>query len=215
LETSLVPRCILSAPKDRAQAGSLAAVGEPVRARNSVPRSSLIVVDPFASRGRRDTVIAWTFLIVQVALLAAILLLPGGDAWEVPLWLGRSAVAVEAIGLVVLLVGLINLGRSLTPLPTPVAHGKLRTDGLYRFVRHPIYSGVIALTVGSAVRSGSRAVAVATVGLAVWFAVKARWEERKLRERYPEYAAYAAGTPAFVPFWPKRVGPPGNRSPER
>ncbi len=152
---------------------------------------------------------AWTFVIVQVALLAAILLLPGGDAWKVPLWLDRSALAVEAIGLAVLLIGLINLGRSLTPLPTPVPHGKLRSDGLYRFVRHPIYSGVIALTVGSAIRSGSGAVAVATVGLAAWFAVKARWEERKLRERYPEYAAYAARTPAFLPFWPKRARPPG------
>lgn len=160
-------------------------------------------MDPSASRGRRDTVIAWTFVMVQGALIAAILLLPGGSAWTVPLWLDRSAGAVEAIGLAVLLVGLINLGRSLTPLPIPVPHGKLRSDGLYRFVRHPIYSGVIALTVGSAIRSESVTVAAATVGLAGWFAIKARWEERKLRERYPGYAEYAARTPAFVPFWPK------------
>jgi protein-S-isoprenylcysteine O-methyltransferase Ste14 len=159
---------------------------------------------------RRDTAVAWTFVIVQAALLAAIVFLPGGDTWTPPLWLDRSARALQGIGLIVLLAGLINLGRSLTPLPTPVPHGKLRSDGLYRFVRHPIYGGVIALTFGSAIPSGSVPVAAATVGLAAWFTLKARWEERKLRERYPDYAAYAARTPRFVPFWPTHGEGPGS-----
>ena len=158
------------------------------------------------AEGDRDTVIAWTFVIVQVALLAAILLLPTGDAWRAPIGLERSARGLQGIGLVVLLAGVVNLGRSLTPMPIPVPHGRLRSDGLYRFVRHPIYSGVIALTVGSAIPSGSVPVAVSTVALAGWFTMKARWEETKLRERYPEYAAYAARTPRFVPFWPTLAG---------
>jgi protein-S-isoprenylcysteine O-methyltransferase Ste14 len=174
-------------------------------------------MSPFAKADHgdgRDLVIAWMFVIVQAALLAAILLLPGGNTWTVPVWLDRCALIIEAIGMVSLVIGLINLGRSLTPLPIPVHHGKLRADGLYRFVRHPIYGGVIAFTIGSAIRSGSVPVAAATVALAGWLAVKARWEEGKLRDRYPDYVAYAARTPAFVPFWPKRRIAPGGSSPE-
>lgn len=43
---------------------------------------------------------------------------------------------------------------------------------------------------------------VLVVGLAVLFMAKARWEEARLRERYPGYADYARRTPRFVPGWP-------------
>ncbi len=154
----------------------------------------------------RDTAIAWLFVTVQFALLAVILLVPAGDAWTTPPPLATVAQALEWIGIAVLVVGVINLGRSLTPLPSPVAHGELRTGGLYRLVRHPIYSGIVALTVGAAVRSASIVVVVATAALAAWFSIKARWEEAKLRATYPGYADYARGTPRFVPFWPVRRG---------
>ena len=152
----------------------------------------------------RDTVIAWLFVTVQFALLGVILLLPAGDAWTTPSWLATAAQWLEWIGIAVLVVGVLNLGRSLTPLPSPVPHGELRTGGLYRLVRHPIYTGIIALTVGAAVRSENLAVVLATAALTGWFSLKARWEEDKLRTRYPGYADYASRTPRFVPFWPGR-----------
>jgi protein-S-isoprenylcysteine O-methyltransferase Ste14 len=151
----------------------------------------------------RDTVVAWLFVVVQLALLALILLLPSGDLWEAPRWLDLLACTLFWIGAAVLVVGLVNLGRSLTPLPTPVAHGELRTGGLFRLVRHPIYSGIMAHVVGVAIRSGSLWVALAAGALIGWFTLKARWEEAKLRVRYPAYAEYASRTPRFVPFWPR------------
>lgn len=150
----------------------------------------------------RDTAVAWLFVTVQFVLLIVIAVLPPGDAWSVPGWLDTVAFGLELAGAVVLVVAIVNLGRSLTPLPTPVPHGALKVRGLYRFVRHPIYAGIMALTVGIAVRSASVAVVAATVSLVVWFMLKARWEEQHLRQRYPGYASYAAHTPRFVPFWP-------------
>lgn len=150
----------------------------------------------------RDTRIAWFFVIGQGILLVAIIVLPTGDAWSIPNWLDRTAFVAELIGAVALTVGIVNLDRSLTPLPTPVEHGELRTGGVYRWVRHPIYSGIDLLAIGVTIRSASWAVAAATLGLIVWFMAKARFEESRLRRRYPEYAAYAAKTPRFVPFWP-------------
>jgi protein-S-isoprenylcysteine O-methyltransferase Ste14 len=152
----------------------------------------------------RDTVIAWVFVLVQFALLVLILFLPSGDTWTAPTWLATMAQWLQWVGAAVLVIGVINLGRSLTPLPSPIAHGELRTGGLYRLVRHPIYTGIMALVIGTAIRSGSVAVAAATGALIAWFAWKARWEESRLRERYPDYAEYAARVPRFVPFWPAR-----------
>jgi protein-S-isoprenylcysteine O-methyltransferase Ste14 len=82
----------------------------------------------------------------------------------------------------------------------PVVGGELHSNGLFRSVRHPIYSGIIAIAIGSAVRSGSAVVAAATLLLIGWLMLKARWEERLLLDRYPGYASYAARTPRFVPF---------------
>lgn len=150
----------------------------------------------------RDTAIAWLFVGVQLALLVAILLLPAGDAWSTPSWLVTASRWLEWVGAAVLVGGLLGLGRSATPLPSPVPHGELRTGGLYRLVRHPVYSGVILLTVGAAIPSGNVTVVLAVVALTVWFMLKARWEEKRLAARYPGYAGYAAHTPRFVPFWP-------------
>ena len=132
------------------------------------------------------------FVAVQFALLILIVVLPAGDASTNPTWLVNTATVLQWLGIAVLVVGLINLGRSLTPLPSPVPHGELRTGGLYRLLRHPIYSGILALTVGITIRSTNRAVVAATIVLTGWFMVKARWEERLLSARYPGYAAYAA-----------------------
>jgi protein-S-isoprenylcysteine O-methyltransferase Ste14 len=154
----------------------------------------------------RDLVAAWALLLVQLGLLAAIFLLPPGHAWTVRTWVRTGARVLQVAGFVVLGIGLLNLGRSATPLPTPVSGGELRSGGLYRHVRHPIYTGVIALAVGSAVPSGSLAVAVATLALVIGLAIKARWEERRLGARYPGYAAYAAGTPRFIPSPKRRPG---------
>jgi protein-S-isoprenylcysteine O-methyltransferase Ste14 len=135
----------------------------------------------------------------QVVLLVALVVLPGRDDWPTPEWLRLVAQLVFVAGIVVLVVASLRLGRALTPTPVPTASGELQTGGLYRYVRHPIYSGVLLIVVGITLRSGSvltLAVAVVTV---VFFDRKARWEEERLAERYPGYAAYAAHTPRFVP----------------
>ena len=146
-----------------------------------------------------DRVVAWALLGVQLALIAAIFLLPQSHAWTTAGWIRAVSRVLEVAGLVVIVIGLLNLGRSATPLPTPVQGGELRTTGLYRYVRHPIYTGVMVLAIGSAISSGSAAIVVATVALAAWLAIKARWEEHRLSARYPGYAAYAARTPRFIP----------------
>jgi protein-S-isoprenylcysteine O-methyltransferase Ste14 len=141
----------------------------------------------------------WLFVTAQAVLLIALIALPGRADWPTPAW-------VEAVGLVVVVAGIalmavagLRLGPSLTPTPVPTKDGALATTGLYGVVRHPIYTGILIAVTGVVVRSGSVVVLAVGIATVAFFHVKARWEEARLAERYPDYPEYAARTPRFVP----------------
>ncbi len=77
-----------------------------------------------------------------------------------------------------------------------------RNADAYRFVRHPIYTGVILMVLGPAILWG-RIVGVIVLSVSiVGLSVKAHREERLLTKHFPEaYARYRArGTAAIIPF---------------
>jgi protein-S-isoprenylcysteine O-methyltransferase Ste14 len=143
--------------------------------------------------------IGWGFVTLQVVLLVVLVVLPSRSDWAVPGWLRTVGLAGIVLGLVGIGGASIVLGRSLTPTPVPRGAGELTTTGLYAWVRHPIYTGVLLVVVGLVVGSGSLVTLVVGVLTVVFFQVKARWEEHRLAEVYPDYPAYAARTPRFVP----------------
>jgi protein-S-isoprenylcysteine O-methyltransferase Ste14 len=158
------------------------------------------------SRPAKERLAAVAVVAIQGGLLLAFFLAPRRQDWPLPGWLSAAGSAAVVVGAVVIVVAGLSLGRSLTALPTPTARGKLRTGGLYRFVRHPIYSGLLALVAGGAVTARSvvrLALAAALLGL---LNAKAAWEEAMLRQRYPGYEEYARRTPRFVPRLTARRG---------
>ena len=148
---------------------------------------------------RRDQYLAVAAVGLQGLLLVAFFGAPRRHDWPVPGWLAATGSALVVAGTAVLVVAALNLGRSLTPLPTPAPWATLRTGGLYRFVRHPIYTGLVALVFGGAVTSGSAVRLVLALVLLGLLNRKASWEEDMLRRRYPGYDDYAGRTPRFVP----------------
>lgn len=149
------------------------------------------------------TLTGWLFVATQAVLLIALLLLPSANNWPSPLPVQAVGYAAIVAGLAVIVLASFRLGPALTPTPVPTNSGQLATDGFYRYVRHPIYTGVLLIVAGITLRSGSvvtLAVAVLTV---VFFTTKAKWEEARLVERYDGYSAYAAVTPRFIPRPPR------------
>lgn len=143
--------------------------------------------------------IGWLFVLGQVLLFVVLIALPGRDHWPVPDWLNAIGYIMMVLGALLAIAAGLRLGPSLTPTPVPTDNGRLTTNGLYRLSRHPIYSGVLAIVAGIVVRSGSVATAFTGLAAVVFFSFKARWEEERLRERYPDYDAYAARTGRFLP----------------
>jgi protein-S-isoprenylcysteine O-methyltransferase Ste14 len=150
-----------------------------------------------ALKGR--TVTGWLLVAGQLMLLAAILLGPRGAAWPVPPEVRVLFTIVAIAGGAMIVWGARALGANITPHPAPVARAELRTGGPFRLVRHPIYSGILALAFGVAGASGGAFKLIAYGLLVLLLSVKARFEEKLLTERFPAYAEYARRTPRFVP----------------
>lgn len=144
--------------------------------------------------------IGWSWVLGQAILLGALILLPGRSDWPTPSLLTAAAWALILGGLIIVALAAFGLGSALTPTPMPTQSGSLSTNGLYQYVRHPIYSGVLLAVAGVTLRSGSWIHLVIAVATVLFFDRKARWEEGQLVEHYEGYRAYAAGTPRFVPI---------------
>lgn len=101
-------------------------------------------------------------------------------------WLG---VLPAAIAVFMMLSAAAALGEAFTPFPTP-RPSQLAQRGVYRYVRHPMYGGVVLLFAGVAILMGSVSTAVLAVATAVFFWFKAGFEEKRLRIVYPAYDDY-------------------------
>jgi protein-S-isoprenylcysteine O-methyltransferase Ste14 len=103
------------------------------------------------------------------------------------------------LGFVILAVSAIGLGKSLTAHPIPSKNAQLVTGGLYKYVKHPIYSGLILVAFGLTITGGFFPHAIFFALLLLLLNYKARFEESLLTATYAGYAEYSKKTGRFVP----------------
>jgi protein-S-isoprenylcysteine O-methyltransferase Ste14 len=159
-----------------------------------------------AARSTKRGRIAWSrevrirVIVIAVAFVAARFgafhghLTPTGPA--------RSAIglALFAAGLLFAVWARIHIGRNWGTPMTQKSDPELVTSGPYRFVRHPIYSGILLAGVGTSVALGWQILVVFGLS-AIYFVYAARVEERFLIQQFPEaYPAYKRSSKMLVPF---------------
>ncbi|HUL95422.1 MAG TPA: isoprenylcysteine carboxylmethyltransferase family protein [Usitatibacter sp.] len=93
-----------------------------------------------------------------------------------------------------------TLGSAFTPFPRPVESGQLAVTGPFAFVRHPIYTSMVAMCASWAWLWQSEVGAGCAVVLFAFFDQKARREERWLAEAYAGYGEYRARVKRLVPW---------------
>lgn len=145
------------------------------------------------------------WVVGQVALIGLVILLglPGPRSIPPETFIGWVGLLVGAAALAVgawlLIRGVADLGRSLSPMPRPRPDGRLIDTGIYARLRHPIYAGMIVAAFGWSALTGTLGALVATLLLAVFLDAKARREEAWLLERYDGYADYRTRSKRFLP----------------
>jgi protein-S-isoprenylcysteine O-methyltransferase Ste14 len=80
---------------------------------------------------------------------------------------------------------------------------KLRTRGIYRHIRHPIYLGWLLVVWASPVMTASHL--VFATGMTVYVLIVIQFEERDLVIELPDYRQYKRKVPMLIPSWRKRL----------
>jgi protein-S-isoprenylcysteine O-methyltransferase Ste14 len=124
--------------------------------------------------------------------------LPAGE----PVWQTLIAAVLIVAGLIPALESVrrfIYVGRgTLVPVAPPE---RLVVSGLYRYVRNPMYVGVMIALTGEALLFWNRGILIEAVLVCVGFDVFIRFhEEPSLASRYPEeYPSYKRNVPRWLP----------------
>jgi protein-S-isoprenylcysteine O-methyltransferase Ste14 len=154
----------------------------------------------------------WNMRTYRIPIVAgAILLMPGTAAavGERPLWnLGDGAVYVLAAatlaGVLFSWWARIHLGRLWSSVITRKEGHRVIDTGPYAYVRHPIYTGLIAAMLATALAVGTLSALLGAALIAFGLSLKARMEERFLVEELgaDAYGQYRRRVPMLIPFLP-------------
>ncbi len=142
-------------------------------------------------------VAALMFALRRTALWSA-----GTVLWHVTPLLGIAADAMTMLGLFISLWARRLLGANWSSAVVFKERHELIEGGPYRFVRHPIYSGVVLMLFGTMLVWGGLLGVVGFVVIVVGLAVKASLEERLLMKHFAgHYALYRRRVKAaIIPF---------------
>lgn len=136
-------------------------------------------------------------VLLVIGQFTCIALLLFGGGFDLPM----LAWGLFVIGILIFLWAAASLGTSnFTVMPDPRAGGAFTQRGIYRFVRHPMYTAVLvcglAMTMGAPTTLRIVALLVCTIVLVL----KIGYEERRLASHYPQYHERMKGVSRLLPF---------------
>lgn len=127
-----------------------------------------------------------------VGALSPLLLRPVGEPHD-----NAALIAIQLLGQLVYVAALFSLNRSFGVV---AANRGIKTGGLYRLVRHPVYAGLV-LSNGAYVLQNMSTVNAAIYAVFVVLSLLRIAEEERVLCRDPDYASYTRRTPwRVLPF---------------
>jgi protein-S-isoprenylcysteine O-methyltransferase Ste14 len=165
-------------------------------------RSAVAVTDPRRKRAR-IAVLAGILIFAVASLSAADSLadpeLLAGITLEAS-WLQPIALAILVPSTAFAIWARLALGASWSVDPRVVGDQRLRTSGPYAVTRHPIYTGILGMLIGTALVIGTAGGLVLVLSSVALFEVKIQREERLLMATFPdEYPGYRQRVPQLIP----------------
>ncbi len=106
--------------------------------------------------------------------------------------------AILILGLFIVIRASIDLGENLTPLPYPMNKSTLIKNNSFKKVRHPLYKGLLFISLGISIFSMSLIHLTLLILLTYILKIKALKEEERLKIKFPEYERYIKEVPAIV-----------------
>lgn len=138
-----------------------------------------------------------SIVIAQIACFLQVLLLSEfTTVYTVP-----YLAVMAGAGATIFITSALNLGRrSYSPLTTPRKSNVFVRAGTYRYIRHPLYLGVLVLALPFLLSHVTLQSGFAYLLLALVTNIRADVEEGLLEQVHPEYQAYREQTKRYIPF---------------
>jgi protein-S-isoprenylcysteine O-methyltransferase Ste14 len=140
------------------------------------------------------------FVAIQILLLCIYIIKPQFISNELDNLFQFTGSVLMGFGLLIVLMGLWQLRAQLSPFPSPKAGGDLISEGVFKFIRHPIYSGILFIAFGWAIYLVDFDRMLYSLALLIFFTVKANYEEGRLSQHFQGYEDYKSRTGRFLPY---------------
>ena len=149
----------------------------------------------------------WWFRLGLIAVLLIVNKLLNGNNTNFDFNIAIHNPVVKTIGLVIFLAGFglaiwarRYIGRNWGMPMSVKAEPELVTTGPYRYVRHPIYSGLMLAIAGTALAISLYWVII-LIAASIYFSYSAKKEEAYLTKEFPKnYPSYKKSTKMLIPF---------------
>ena len=142
------------------------------------------------------------YLISQILLILLHLIPPNPKieniAFPINILFVFIGLLISIQGLIIVIKAFIDLGDNLSPLPYPMNESSLIKDNSYKNNRHPLYKGILVISLGICIFSLSLIHLFLFVLLAYILRTKALKEEERLKIKFPEYGKYIEEVPAII-----------------
>lgn len=139
------------------------------------------------------------FVVLQIILFFVFILNLNFGDFEVSKIIQLFCIVVGAIGFIIIIISIFQLRRGISPFPTPTKNATLITVGLFKYMRHPIYSGIILLFLSAGIYHGSVFKILISFLIFGLLYLKSIHEEKLLLMRFKEYHIYKDKTGRFFP----------------
>jgi protein-S-isoprenylcysteine O-methyltransferase Ste14 len=143
----------------------------------------------------------WAVLVTIYSAMVLALVMKGLRLGLLPTLFQWVGLALVWVGVLVRQWAIFSLGRAFTVVVEVNRNQGLITSGLYRWVRHPAYSGSIITLGGVGLAAGSWIGAMLALAIALaGYSYRVRVEERAMLEVFgDEYRNYMLRTGRFIP----------------
>jgi protein-S-isoprenylcysteine O-methyltransferase Ste14 len=143
-------------------------------------------------------------MVIGCAIVLVIFAVVPSSDWHVleaeTLWVSLVGLAILIGSTLLTLWARLSLGTMWSRDPAVKQHHELRTDGPYGITRHPIYTGMLGMLLGSVLMAGVGRWVVVFPVLVVLFEIKLHIEERLMTTTFPDdYPRYRQQVPQLVP----------------
>ena len=139
------------------------------------------------------------FVILQFILFALYLLGINFLPFKTSSLINLIAFIISIFGLLIVIISMLQLNKNLSPFPTPKLNSHLIKHGLYRYIRHPIYTGIMLLSFGFGIYTNSTHKLIISFLLIFLFYFKSKYEEERLLNKFSNYKEYVLTTGRFFP----------------